>query len=659
MNISCLSIRNILATLALLSAATAGAAESTDRIIVKWRATATDAALSSTRLRSLANRTSRRLLDERGIGPALSVIRLDNPQSATQLATTLAALRRDPAVQYAEPDRRVRAHAYTPTDPLFIQQWYLKSVQPAAARFDAAWEITRAGSSPVNAQVVIAVLDTGVRFEHPDLRSAASGGKLLPGYDFVSGDSNGSFATANDGNGWDVDASDPGDFINQTDLDSTIFAGRECGGGDNADIPTRSTWHGTRVAGMIAADSDNLDGITGAAFHARILPVRVLGKCGGYDSDIIAAMYWSAGLLVPPPLLSGTIPPINANPAQIINMSLGAVSTCNAAYADAVRDVTAHGVLIVASAGNEGGGVDAPGNCPGALAVGGLRHIGTKVGFSSLGPEVGISAPAGNCVNPAPGACLFSLDTTTNDGTAAPGNSTYTDQFHYNVGTSFSAPQAAAAAGLMKAVNPTLTPAMLIARIRESARPFPQASDSVPTPTACQLPRTDLVQESECLCTTQTCGAGMLDAAGAVSAALRPAALAQLNGTVGRDSILMLDASASAVAIGRTVASLAWRVQSIPVGAATPTLTSANTFRATLTSPSVGGSYVFRFTITDNMGASDSADITLAATANSGSSGSTSPPPATDNGGGGGALSWLALALLAAMLFRHQFHRTS
>src|SRR5690606_7790730 len=134
--------------------------------------------------------------------------------------------------------------------------------------------------------------------------------------------------------------------------------------------------------------------------------VRVLGKCGGYDSDIIAAMRWAAGLNLP-----GA--PLNPTPAKILNLSLGGSGKCTSSYQQVIGDLETAGVLVVAAAGNDHGPVDSPANCPGVLAVAGLRHIGTKVGYSSLGREVGISAPAGNCVNLGP-PCLFSLATTSN-----------------------------------------------------------------------------------------------------------------------------------------------------------------------------------------------------------------------------------------------------
>src|SRR5208337_4978901 len=118
-------------------------------------------------------------------------------------------------------------------------------------------------------------------------------------------------------------------------------------------------------------------GIAGMTWNPYLLPVRALGKCGGYDSDIIVGMQWAAGMSV-------TGVPNNPYPAGIINLSVGGSGTCPSAYADAVSTLTGMGVLIVASAGNASGPVDAPGNCSGVLSVAGLRNVGTKVGYSSF-----------------------------------------------------------------------------------------------------------------------------------------------------------------------------------------------------------------------------------------------------------------------------------
>ena len=181
-----------------------------------------------------------------------------------------------------------------------------------------------------------------------------------------------------------------------------------------------------------------------------------------------------------------------------------------------IAQLAARGVLVVASAGNEGGPVGSPANCAGVAAVTGLRHAGTKVGFASLGPQVAVSAPGGNCVNTSGGPCLFSIDTTYNTGTQAPGSHGYTNQTNVNVGTSFSAPIVSGIAGLMAGANGNLGSEQLIARLREGATtPFPVSAD--PAVPMCHVPAgpNDL-QTSECNCTTSTCGAGMANAARAL-----------------------------------------------------------------------------------------------------------------------------------------------
>jgi serine protease len=646
--------------LALLPLAALGGEAPVDRLIVKWRSADLAAeAVSTVRVRSLASRTGQGLSRGRNLGGNMSVLHLDRGLRGREVATTLAVLRADPDVELVEPDRRVKIQ-YTPSDPLFVdgltfreqfyeRQWYLKSGQVSSIRADTAWDVSRGGASPATS-VVVAVLDTGV-LVHPDLA-----GKLVPGYDFVS-----DLLTANDGNTWDSDPSDPGDYMTAEDLLSTKFRDGECGGGTNSDQPTKSSWHGTRVSGLIGASTDNAQGIAGAGFNVRVLPVRVLGKCGGFMSDVIAGMYWAAGLVPPPPVLDiSSLPPNpNPNPAQVLNMSLGSEGSCaadgSATYRAAVRDITAHGVLIVASAGNEGAGVGTPASCSGVLAVAGLRHAGTKVGYSNLGPEVGISAPAGNCVFIATGdPCVFALNTLTNLGAQGPESHIYSSPFvQPTFGTSFSAPLASATAGLMKAVNPALTPALLIARIRESARAFPSTSDTVPQPLACVSPAVTPLQDRECICNTAVCGAGMLDAAGAVTAALRPAVLAQVIGSVGPGRTLTLDGASSAAATGRSIASYAWSVASLEGGASTPTIQSANLARATVLSPAQG-SITLRLTVTDNLGSSDFASVTIAA---AGGSTSTAPPPTTGNSGGGGALSVIALLLAALLLLLAQRRR--
>ena len=412
------------------------------------------------------------------------------------------------------PDERRRVVG-GPNDPLYAAgvagngpeagQWYLRAPSgevQSSLNIEAAWAVTT--GSP---DVVVAVVDTGVRYEHPDLLSVAIGGHLLPGYDMAS-----DVDVANDGDGRDADPSDPGDWVTRAEISQPGGALFRC-----TTSPSNSSWHGTQVSGLVAALANNGIGMAGAAPGVRVLPVRVLGKCGGYDSDILAGMRWAAGLAVP-----GA--PANPYPARVINLSLGSDGACSAAYREAVDEITAAGTVIVAAAGNSSGhAVGTPANCRGVIAVAGLRHVGTKVGFSSLGPEVTISAPGGNCVNTATNsACLYPILTTTDSGTTGPVRSAYTDSYDTSVGTSFSTPLVSSVAALVLSVHPTMTPQDVTALLQATARPFPPLGSIGASSTApeCTQPQYSLrgmpVDQVECYCTTTTCGAGMLDAGAAL-----------------------------------------------------------------------------------------------------------------------------------------------
>src|SRR5438552_3126469 len=276
-------------------------------------------------------------------------------------------------------------------------------------------------------------------------------------------------------------------------------------------------------------------------------------------------------------------------------MSLGGTGTCTAAEQTVINEVVATGVTLVISAGNEGGPVDSPANCVGVAGIAGIRQVGTKVGFSSLGPQAALAAPAGNCVN-ASGACLFSIDTSINLGTTTPGTNGYTDQMNPNLGTSFSSPIVAGIAGLMTSVNANLKPAQLIARLKEGAKAFPVSSDAAVL--ACHVPASasDL-QTAECNCTTSTCGAGMANAPGALKAALRPIAAVAVPTTVSAGQNVVLPGTGSAAACGHNIVSYAWT----NVGAAVNAIQNANTSTATVVAPATG-SFTVRLTVTDDAG---------------------------------------------------------
>ena len=422
---------------------------------------------------------------------------------------------------------------------------------------------------------------------------------MLPGYDFVGQDYSltthlglGTYLIANDGDGWDPDPSDPGDWISSADETNALFPAATCGSTSGG--PTDSTWHGTRVMGLLGALTNNGAGIAGMTWNPYLLPVRALGKCGGYDSDIIAGMQWAAGMSV-------TGVPNNPYPADIINLSLGGSGTCPSSYADAISTLTGMGVLIVASAGNESGPVDAPANCTGVLGVAGLRNVGTKVGYSSLGPEVGIAAPAGNCVNSS-GACLKSIDTTTNTGLTVPADSTYTNEINPNLGTSFSAPIVTGIAALMRAVNANLTPAQLIARLESSATAFPQPLGLPVCPSADAT-------TGECACPNDRtqCGAGMVNALQAVTAALRPIAAVAVPASTAVSSNAVLDAGASAASCGRSIVSYAWTVS----GGVT-LQSGANSAQVTVTPTGAAGTITLK--VTDSANAIDTAILAVNST---------------------------------------------
>jgi len=288
-------------------------------------------------------------------------------------------------------------------------------------------------------------------------------------------------------------------------------------------------------------------------------------------------------------------------------MSFGAEEPCEPAYEDVIEEIAARGTVVVVSAGNEGGPVDSPANCAGVVAVSGLRHVGTKVGYSSLGPQVTVSAPAGNCVNTS-GPCLFSIFTATNQGTTTPTVHSYTNQLDYNVGTSFSAPIVAGIAALMASANGNLDAPRLIERLREgSVKPFPVSTDaSVPQ---CHVPLSPGdVQNAECNCTTATCGAGMANATGAVEAARRPIAVVTTSGAFTPGGKVTLSGLQSMAVAGRSVAAYQWSLQ-----CGTGTFTAADPAVALADVPA-NDSFTLRLAVTDDAGRTDRADVIVTPT---------------------------------------------
>jgi serine protease len=593
---------------------------------------AIDEASATVRIRGIGRRTGLTLQQGRMVGGRMSVVRAHGLDSST----LVAQLKQDPDVEYVVVDARrtILTAPNVPNDPLYLPnggavpngpaagQWYLHTpdaTTPASIDAEAAWAIGTGSASGA----IDAVIDTGVRYEHPDLGSTGSGGKLLPGAALLAAQSLRS-----------ADATDPGDWVSSG----------QCGQGSAA---ANSSWHGTQVSGLVGALSNNGVGMAGVGWDVRVLPVRVLTQCGGYDSDIIAAMNWVVGDAV-----SGltTLSPTIASQVKVINLSLGSSVGCSAAYIDAINNVRSHGAVVVAAAGNsDGQAVGAPASCPGVIAVGGLRHVGTKVGYSSVGPEVSISAPGGNCVNTS-GPCLYPILTTSNTGTTTASASTYTDGLNPSTGTSFAAPLVSGTAALMLQARPALQPDDVRRLLRDTARTFPQVGGV----SACHAP--DSSTQAECNCTTSTCGAGMLDAGQAVAAAASgavPRIVVTPSSPVTGQTIT-LDASGSQPSVtGGSIVSYAWML--VDGGGIVSALSGPTNTNSISVTPTAAGTFTVQLTVIDDSSPTPVSAVTTETVTVTSPSTARAAGSSGGGGGGGGALPvWplLALAGVVAALAR-------
>lgn len=371
----------------------------------------------------------------------------------------------------------------TADDPLFPAQWQHQTQHITAASMDLVntWDITT-GSN----EVVVAVIDTGIRFDHTDLTD-----RLLAGYDFVSAINNTpeislpvpaayNFAKSNDGDGRDPDPTDPGDGVEDILHDEMKRLGIDC-------PMTDSTWHGTSMTSLLAANANDSFGMVGVDWNARILPVRAIGRCGGNRSDLLDAIRWAAGVIDP------ALPP-NPTPARIINLSLGIDDICGEADQRAINYAVAAGAIVVAAVGNQGRDLDqrgaSPSNCNNVIGVTAINASGQLARYSNYGLDVDIAAPGGEGTEGDDQPILVAI----NGGTIAP---TPESTHKYTTGTSVAAPMVAGVLSLMLSVNPELTNQELEALLYTAARDFPETG-------------------SDSDCTVLTCGSGMLDAYAAI-----------------------------------------------------------------------------------------------------------------------------------------------
>ena len=390
-----------------------------DRFIVKYR----DGSAPQTSDASLDAALNRAATAARGdkalglqrlrrIATGAEVVRSNRKLDRVEAETLMRQIAADPNVEYVEIDQLMQP-ILTPNDTRYSEQWgYFEAT--GGIKANEAWDVST-GSG-----VVVAVLDTGST-NHSDLNS-----NTVAGYDMISDST-----VAGDGGGRDSDPSDPGDYYN----------------GQN------SSWHGTHVAGTVAAITNNAKGVAGTAFGAKVQHVRVLGRGGGYTSDIADGITWASGGSV-----SGV--PANATPAEVINMSLGGSGSCSSTYQNAINAAVSRGTTIVVAAGNSNVNVSnsVPANCSNVIAVAATDRNGARASFSNYGTGIDVSAP---------GVGILS---TLNSGTTSPGTESYAS---YN-GTSMAAPHVAGVVALMQAVAPSpLTPSAVESTLKSTARALP------------------------------------------------------------------------------------------------------------------------------------------------------------------------------------------
>ncbi|MET9814952.1 S8 family serine peptidase [Streptomyces sp. NPDC006355] len=403
-----------------------------ERLIVGYKSGATEAKsnkAAAADAAAKADKTGEDVDFQRRLGTGAALVELGADPSRASVADVVAAYQADPQVAYVVPDRLNKPTAVTPNDTEYSKQWDLFE-STAGMNVPAAWDTT------TGTGVTVAVIDTGY-VAHSDLAA-----NIVGGYDFIS-----DTAVSVDGNGRDSNPADPGDWYNAN----------ECGAGIPA---STSSWHGTHVAGTIAAATNNGKGVAGIAYGAKISPVRVLGKCGGYDSDIIDAITWASGGTV-----SGV--PANTNVAKVINMSLGGGGACSTATQSAINGAVNRGTSVVVAAGNENTNASSssPANCSNVITVAATNRAGSRASYSNYGTVVDISAPGGETRTTTANGILSTL----NSGTKTPSTENYT----YYQGTSMATPHVAGLAALMKSANSALTPAQIESAIKANARPLP------------------------------------------------------------------------------------------------------------------------------------------------------------------------------------------
>ncbi|MFV8381197.1 S8 family peptidase [Corynebacterium hindlerae] len=360
-------------------------------------------------------------LEEKRTATDAKVVKTDKKLSKAEAEDFMDDVRATGAVEYIEPDVSLSIMGTT-NDKYYDRQWSVHGRN--GSKIDKAWDrVAKRGDGEV-----VAVIDSGI-IDHPDLQE-----NLVPGYDFVS-----NAAMARDGDGRDNNPQDEGDWF---------YAG-ECGSREDA----ASSWHGSHVAGIVAATADNYEGIAGAAPGAKVQPIRALAKCGGKLSDIADALVWASG---------GSVPgvPDNKTPAKVINMSLGGKGQCSRYYQEAIDIAVRNGATVVVAAGNENKNAHnfQPSSCNNVVTVGATAEDGSRAAYSNFGTAVDIAAPGGDMSN---GDGILS---TVNSGRTTPQRPTYA----FYQGTSMATPLVSGVVALMRGLDNSLTPARIEEILKDS-----------------------------------------------------------------------------------------------------------------------------------------------------------------------------------------------
>ena len=425
-------------------------------------------------------------------GGALHHVGTGQLVSHEQAQTLARQLMVSGAVEWAVPNERQHLQAaVTPNDALFnppysAQWWAMEasggSADPIELRRRGVPNLTLAwGTTPGSSTPIVAVLDTGL-ISHEDIDPA----RLVAGQNFHhSVNSNGSLGALDQAAN---NTTDPGDYLTQTEKDAAPAAYANC-------PVAHSSWHGTAVTGVIAATANNNLGLAGGNWGVRIMPVRIAGKCGAWESDIVEAMNWVAGVG------NG-----NVKRADVVNLSFGGSGNCDAAYQTAINTLRANGVVVVVAAGNDHGAVARPANCSGVISVAALNRDGFKANYSNFGTAITLATVGGDPTSDGtwgPYLGDSGILTLGNQGTTTVDTDLAGYHYYYYAGTSLAAPVVSATVALMRGAQPGLDVQAITTALTASVRPHVTSS---------LIAECSSGNPGRCICTTNTCGAGILDA---------------------------------------------------------------------------------------------------------------------------------------------------